>query len=126
MGRQARSGRKRQYMHFGLEERNNLERRSREVDTTGIQYIEECRMKQVNSEPGEPDCDPCLTDHVICYQASVEWGCFKGFIRTIQFNVLMPGVLPEYKYHIDKKCLYLFEQFVNSDNHCGSYCCDKQ
>ena len=82
MGRQARSGRKRQYMHFGLEERNNLERRSREVDTAGIQYIEECRMKQVNSEPGEPDCDPCLTDHVICYQASVEWGCFKGFIRT--------------------------------------------
>ena len=65
MGRQARSGRKRQYMHFGIEEQNNLERRSREVDTAGIQYIEECRMKQVNSEPREPDCDPCLTDHVI-------------------------------------------------------------
>ena len=29
----------------------------------------------------------------------------------------MPEVLPEYKYYIDKECLYLFEQFVNSDNH---------
>ena len=52
-------------MDFGGEERNNLERSSREVATASIQHTEECRMKQVNSEPGEPDCDPCLTDHVI-------------------------------------------------------------
>ena len=52
-------------MDFGGEERNNLEGSIREVATASIQHTEECRMKQVNSEPGEPDCDPCLTDHII-------------------------------------------------------------
>ena len=108
-------------MHLGGEDRNIW----KAVRWTAITYRGMQDMKQVNSEPGEPDhyyCLPLVKEFVIKQQLSGL--ALKDLLEL--FNVLIPGVLPESKYYIDKEFLYLFEQFVNSNNLCGNQCSDEE
>ena len=87
------------------------------MDSAGIQHTEECMMEHGNSNPGQPDRDQCLTlvmAFVIKHQLSGV--ALKDLIEL--FNVLLPGMLPESKYYIDK-------EFFQMSSPCANFLCLK-